>query len=142
MEQKKIANMQLNHLGIILSNISLAGLIFVLGIVSFYIFYAVFTAIVTLILIIPVLVTFGLILFSKPDYFAWLDTGSGVVDFVSKILPAIPYVAGVTAVLAVLSIVCLSMYKGQKSVWRIVVSSIVVVLSIAVMICILGGVFN
>ncbi len=133
MEQKRIANMQLNHLGIILSNISLVGLVLMVAGFLYFLVYAV----IIIIMIIPVLFTFGLYLINNPNYFDWVNGSS---DTITKLLAYVPTVGIVSAVAAALSIVCLSMYKGQKSWWRIVFSGIIIVVSILVAVGVLGAI--
>lgn len=134
MEQKRIANMQLNHLGIILSNLSIVGFILVVSTVFFYLFYG----FLVLIMIIPVLFTFGLILFSHPDYFGWLSGDSAILSTMNDFSTALPVIAIATIAGSVLSLLCLCFFKGQKSWWRIILSIVIIVLSILVAIGIIG----
>ena len=134
MEQKRIANMQLNHLGVIISNLTFVGFILIICTVFFYLFYA----FLALIMIIPVLFTFGLILFSNADYFAWLSGDSTILTAMNDFSTALPVIAIATIAGSVISLLCLSFYKGQKSWWRIVLSIVIIVLSLLVAIGIIG----
>ncbi len=135
MEQKRIANMQLNHLGIILSNLSLFGMVLMLLVVSAVLIYGflVFLA------IIPVILTLGLIALGRPDYFDWLSDSSFFHQFIETSFSLLPYVAWATLGVSVASILCLSFYKGQKSWWRIVLSSILVVATVLIVSGVIGG---
>lgn len=135
MEQKRIANMQLNHLGIIFSNLSFLGFVLIITAIFFYLFYA----FLALIMIIPVILTFGLIMFSNPDYFSWLSGDSAILTAMNGFITYLPSIAIATVAGSVLSLLCLSFYKGQKSWWRIVLSIIIIVLSLLVAIGIIGA---
>lgn len=135
MEQKRIANMQLNHLGVILSNIALVGFLLMLGALLSFLIYG----FIVLIMMIPVLFTLGLFLFSNPDYFSWLSADSGFFEFMTRFINYIPTIGICTVVASALSIVCIAFYKGQKSWWRIVLCSIIVVLSLLVAFGIIGA---
>lgn len=135
MEQKRIANMQLNHLGIILSNLSIFGMALMLLVVSAVLIYG----FLVLLAIIPVLFTLGLIVIGRPDYFDWLSDTSFLARFVDTAFSYLPLLAWVTLGLSVASIVCLSFYKGQKSWWRVVLCSILVVASVLIVAGVIGG---
>lgn len=135
MEQKRIANMQLNHLGVILSNLSLFGLVLMLLVVSAVLIYG----FLVLLAIIPVLFTFGLIVIGRPNYFDWLSDTSFLHRFIETAFSYLPLLAGVTLGLSVASVVCLSFYKGQKSWWRIVLSGILVVVALLIVTGVIGG---
>ncbi|NCB48804.1 MAG: hypothetical protein EOM55_04240 [Clostridia bacterium] len=135
MEQKRIANMQLNHLGIILSNLSIVGFLLMLGALLSFLLYG----LIVVIMIIPVLFTLGLYLFAHPDYFSWLSADSGFFEFMTRFINYIPTIGICTVVASAISIVCLSFYKGQKSWWRIVLCGIIVVLALLVAFGIIGA---
>jgi len=134
MEQKRIANMQLNHLGIILSNLSFVGLILIISTIFFYLFYG----LLVLIMILPVLFTLGAVLFANPDYFGWLSGDSAILTFMNNFTSALPVIAITTIVTSVLSLLCLCFFKGHKSWWRIVLCSIIIVLALLVAFGVIG----
>lgn len=114
------------HLGKILSNISIVGLLLMLS--SFFLTYLLIAAYYFL-LILGVLITLFLILFS-PQYRAAFTDNAFISDFTSFISGAIFIIGPITIFTSVLALILLLIDKTNRSKGRIAYSATVLVLSV------------
>ena len=139
-----LANMYMSRTGKILSNLTfLCILWFVLSFIT-PIVSMVFYAVVFCLVIASVVFTLGSVFLFNPGFVPSLfelmkNGGEKLVEVTEFMYKANPYVIGACAGLSLLSILLLSLNKHDKSVWRIVFSSILLAVSVIILLILLFG---
>ncbi|MGN1207875.1 MAG: hypothetical protein ACI4TI_00200 [Christensenellales bacterium] len=140
--KKEIARMFVVHLGVILSNLSIFGLVVGASALFFTMFSMLISAFLIMLWIFLIVATIGFIFVMIPNYGAFLPKISSFMDmipyesFIEIVKIALPFVIA----LSVGSILCLAFDKFQNHKGRIVFSSIVLGLLLAIFVILLLGV--
>lgn len=139
---KKYASVYANHLGKILSNYSIVGLSLMILVVLSSFLSALYFILAFIISFIVVVVTFGLIFVSNPEFISNLFGKSEDIERILKIFAnAFPYLFGITVATSLVSLILLCLNKEKRSTSKIVFSSLVLALTLIFgIIFLLGGV--
>lgn len=120
MDKSSIAAMRVSHLGKILSNIAILGVVVCLASVVYFLLIAIYYIILAMIL----LCTLFIILVYYPDFMDLFTNTETINDFVANFtVNYLPIIAPVTLAVSVLAIITLAISK-QGNIGRIVVSVI------------------
>ncbi len=135
MPSKMAVQKNLTRLGIIFSNYTIIGILFLVSSFMFFVFEILYF----LALILFVLLTLGFVFMYIPNYGSLFDASEhfdGILNFINSTLPI---VAPLTLFFAIASLVLLCLDKGNRNVPRIVFSSILIGIIAVIIIALLLG---
>ena len=139
--KKQYVNIYVSHLGKIMSNYSLLGVCLMLIILLATALSAFYYCLAFIIAFLAVIFTLGIVLYSNPEFIPSLfNAGDNMVAITTKACGAFPYLFGITFATSLVSLILLCTQKENKSVTRIVFSSIILALTVIFgLIFFLGG---
>ena len=124
--KKTYANIYCGHLGKIMSNYSIVGVSIMLAILLGTLISA------FCIVFIVVILSIGMVFIASPNFIPnLLNSGDGIMTFITSCYVAYPYLFGITIATSVTSLVLLCLQKDKKPIGRIVLTSIIIAITLA-----------
>lgn len=130
---KKIyTNIYCEHFCKIMSNYSIVGASIMLAILLGTLVSALWYVLAFCIVVFIVIFSVGLVFVASPNLIPnLLNSGDGMMSFVTSCYVAYPYLFGITLATSITSLVLLCVQKGQKPVGKIVLISVIIAITLA-----------
>lgn len=130
--KKTYANIYCGHFAKIMSNYSIVGVSIMIAILLGTLVSALWYALAFCIVFIVVIFSIGMVFIASPNFIPnLLNSGDGMMTFITSCYVAYPYLFGITIATSVTSLVFLCVKKDKKPIGRIVLTSIIIAITLA-----------